>query len=81
MTNILPYWRDYWAEMVPLKKWKVEILSDLCWDELRKLPTEEETKKICEWDGWHPILRVHLEMFFRIKKEGSLIDIFRKADR
>ena len=50
--------------MPPLKKFKKEILSGLCWDELKKLPTKAEVKKICEWEGWHWILRGQLECFF-----------------
>jgi len=50
--------------MPPLKKWKKEILSNKCWDDYRNLPTKKEAKKICDWDGWHWILKGQLEMFF-----------------
>ena len=68
-TKLLPFWRNYWAEMPPMKEWKEQILSDMCWDDLRKLPTKEEAKEICAWEGWHWILRVQLEMFFGLKEK------------
>ena len=66
-TKTLPFWRKYWANMFPLRKWDRDILSEKCWNELRKLPTKEEQKVICAWEGWHWILRGHLECFFGLK--------------
>ena len=69
-TKLLPFWRDYWAEMPPFKKWKKEILENSnCWDDYKKIITKEEAEKICKWDGWHWILRVQLEMFFGLREE------------
>ena len=66
-THTLPFWRDYWAEMLPLKKWRQEILSGKCWDDYRKMISKAEAKKICAWPGWHWLLRAQLEMFFGLK--------------
>lgn len=61
--------------MPPLQKWRKEILGDKnCWDELRCLLTQEEAKEVCQWDGWHWIIRAQLEMFFDLKKTYILID-------
>ena len=69
ITNKLPYRRHFWAEMSPLKKWKDKILDiNLCWDDYRKMISKKEAKKICDWEGWHWILRAHLEMFFGLRK-------------
>jgi len=54
--------------MPPLKKWGDIIKSEACWDELRQIPTKEEQNEICQWEGWHWILRAHLEMFYGLKK-------------
>jgi len=70
-SKILPFWRQYWAEMPPLKKWRKDILNhNNCWDKLRGLPTKDEALEICQWDGWHWILRGQLGCFF------GLIDKF-----
>jgi hypothetical protein len=67
-TKILPFWREYWASQLPLQKWKKEILDDnYCWNDLRNLPTESEKVEICDWEGWHWILKGHLECFFGLK--------------
>ena len=54
--------------MPPLKKWKDEILSDACWDDLREL-MRDDAEEICAWDGWHWIIKAQLEMFFGLKDE------------
>lgn len=70
ITKTLPFYRAYWAEMPPLKKWKDIILDrSKCWDDYTQAPTKEEAKEICKWDGWHPILRAQLEMFLGLKKQ------------
>jgi hypothetical protein len=67
-TKTLPFWRGYWAEMPPLQKWKKEILDyNYCWNDLRNLPTKSEKIEICGWEGWHWILKGHLECFFGLK--------------
>lgn len=67
-TKTLPFWREYWADAPPLKKWRKDILApSRCWDDLRKLPTKAEAEKICRWGGWHWIIRAQLEMFFGLK--------------
>jgi hypothetical protein len=67
-TKILPFWREYWASQLPLQKWKKEILDDnYCWNDLRNLPTKSEKMEICRWEGWHWILKGHLECFFGLK--------------
>ena len=66
-TSILPYCRDYWARMLPLKQHAEIILNTKnCWDEIRYklLPYAVE---ICAWEGWHPILAAQLQMFFKLK--------------
>lgn len=68
-TRTLPFERKFWAEMPPIQKWKEDILNEkLCWKTYKNLPTMEEKKKICSWDGWHWIIRAQLEMFFGLKK-------------
>jgi len=69
-TRTLFFSRSYWAEMPPLKKWRREILyGDLCWDGFRSLATKAEAEEICAWNGWHWLLRAHLEMFFRLRDQ------------
>jgi len=69
ITRILPFWRQYWAEMPPLKQWKTEILNESrCWGDLQQL-IKPHSKEICAWEGWHWILRAQLEMFFELKSE------------
>jgi len=70
-TKRLPFGRKFWAAMPPFKKWKREILSAACWNDLRSLPTKEEAIRICTWEGWHWLLRAHLEMFFGLKERIS----------
>lgn len=67
-TSILPFGREYWRRMKPLVRWEKEI-QIFCWDRLRELPTREEAEEICAWEGWHPVLRWHLEMFFGLKEQ------------
>lgn len=66
-TKTLPFWRKFWAEMPPLRKFRSAILSNTCWEELRDLPTLEEKKEICAWDGWHWLLRGQLECFLGLR--------------
>jgi len=66
-ARTLPFSRSYWAAMPPLKKWRKAILSGISWDKMRTLPTKEEAEKICAWDGWYWLTRVHLEMFFGLR--------------
>jgi hypothetical protein len=67
-TKTLPFWREFWASQLPLQKWKKEILDGrYCWDDLKNLPTESEKMEICDWEGWHWILKGHLECFFGLK--------------
>lgn len=74
-TQSLPFWREYWAEMSPLKPFAVEIRKESnCWNSLRALVSPEQAKEICAWEGWHPLLRAHLEMFFGLKKRVTLDD-------
>ena len=68
-TKYLPFYRKFWSEMPPLKKWKNEILSDECWDYYKTLMTKKEAKKVCSWNGWHWILKAQLEMFFGLKEK------------
>jgi len=69
-TKFLPFWRNYWAEMPPLKKWREDIMNDeKCWGDYPKMLTKKEKEEICAWDGWHWILRAQLEMYLGLKKE------------
>ena len=73
-TTILPFYRNYWAEMPPLKKWHGAILDESnCWDDFKGMVTMEEAEEICSWDGWHWILRIQLEMFFGLIDEYEVI--------
>ena len=70
-TKRLPFWRNYWSAMPPLKKYSNQILEEnLCWNDLREL-TKKDAKKICAWNGWHWILKAQLEMFFGLRNEVS----------
>jgi hypothetical protein len=67
-TRALPFWREFWARMKPLKPFAEAILDTKnCWGDLRELLTEEQAKSVCAWDGWHPHLRAQLLMFFQLK--------------
>ena len=69
-SKILPFWREYWAAMPVLSRYRDAILNESnCWLNLKALVSKEEAAEICAWEGWHPILRWHLEMFFGLKKE------------
>jgi len=70
VTKHLPFWRNYWAEMPPLRKWRSEILDVYkCWDDYPKMLTKKEKQEICAWDGWHWILKSQLEMYLGLKEE------------
>ena len=72
-TLYLPFWRAFWAEMPPLKDFRDAIMDESkCWDALRSLVSEKKANEICAWDGWHPLLRAQLEMFFRLKDRVEL---------
>jgi hypothetical protein len=65
-TTLLPFSRDFYAQMPPLQKFAEEIMdSKNCWDSLRELarPSAEE---ICRWDGWHPLIKAQLMMYFQL---------------
>ena len=68
-TKRLPFWRNFYADVPPMKRWRNKILDEnLCWDDLKNLPTEKEVLSIIAWEGWHWIIRGHLECFFGLKK-------------
>jgi hypothetical protein len=68
-TRTLPFWRAFWAAMPPLAAWREHILDqDTCWDQFRETPSTEEAKDIIAWNGWHPVLKAQLEMFFGLRK-------------
>jgi hypothetical protein len=70
ISKLLPFGRHFWADMPPLKKWRSQILDkSKCWDDLRAMPTPDEANEICAWEGWHPILKCQLEMFFGLKEQ------------
>ena len=70
ITSRLPFWREFWAEMPPLKKWREQILDDnKCWGDYKGLMSAAEAREVCKWEGWHPILRAQLEMFLGLKKQ------------
>jgi len=77
-TKTLPFYKDFWADMPPLKKWREKILTtdnEYClpyWEDLKSLVTKTEAIKICSWDGWHWILRAHLEMLFGLKDKHEM---------
>ena len=67
----LPFWRKYWAEMKPLLPWREQILDESkCWADYRSMLTKDEAEEVCAWDGWHPVLRAQLEVFFGLKKKA-----------
>ena len=73
ITTILPFHRNYYAQIPVLKKFKKEILDEnQCWNSLRKL-TKSEANKILKWNGWHPIIKVQLKMFWGLvdRVDGS----------
>ena len=67
-TKRLPFWREFYAAMPPLKKWSQAIRDEgKCWNQLCTKISSEEAVEVCAWDGWHPLIRAQLEMFFRLK--------------
>ena len=78
-SSTLPFYREFYAAMPPLKKYAKDILDESkCWDDYKRLITKEEAQKICAWDGWHWIIRVQLEMFFGLKERVTSVDIGNK---
>ena len=77
-TKTLPFYKDFWADMPPLRRWREKILktdNEYCpsyLEDLKRLVTKSEAMEICSWDGWHWILRAHLEMFFGLKDEYEI---------
>ena len=70
VTTRLPFWREFYAEMPPMKEFSTEIRNeDNCWRDLKAKVTKEKAEEICKWEGWHPILRAQLEMFFELKSK------------
>ena len=69
ITKKVPFCRKYYAQMPPLKKYKDHILDpSMCWGSLREL-LKPDAKKIVKWNGWHPIVRAQIKMFFELCKE------------
>jgi hypothetical protein len=72
ITRKLPFWREYYAEMPPLKKYKKYILDEKkCWDFYKKID-KKEAERICKWNGWHWLIRAQLEMFFGLKEKYEI---------
>jgi len=62
---------EYWAAMPPFKNYK-HLFEDeyfYCEDLQNKIHDEEKIKEIVYWEGWHPIQRAQLEMFFGLRRE------------
>lgn len=67
-TRTLPFYREYYAGLKLLKKYKRLIMTTRnCWDEIRQGIEEEDIKEICEWEGWHPLIKCQVEMFLGVK--------------
>ena len=68
MTRLLPFFRNFYAEMPPLKAYRNSILdTSKCWSDLRK-EIAPNANEVCAWEGWHPIVKAQLKMFFGLKK-------------
>lgn len=73
----LPFSKSFWVHQLPLLKWKEDIINNdkTGWNsaEFKKYIDElinlEEKEVICNWEGWHPLLRAQLQMFLGIKYE------------
>lgn len=72
-TRYLPYSRLYYAELPILESIKDDIMNeDLCWDELREI-SQPLKDTILGWDGWHPLVRLQIEMFFGLREDAPYI--------
>ena len=67
-TKRLPFWREFWAEMPPLAKYRDVILNESnCWADLKRIG-QEDADEICAWEGWHWLLRGQLECLFGLRE-------------
>lgn len=42
VTKTIPFWRAYYADMPPLKKWGDKILDNsMCWDDFRSMLSDQ----------------------------------------
>jgi len=63
-SEILPV-TSYWAAFPPFNEWKNSLSNgEISCTRLRKMLNEEEMDKIISWEGWHPLQRAQLKMFF-----------------
>ena len=44
-----------------------------CWDDIRS-NLSDDAEEICAWNGWHPIIKAQLLMFFGIEKKLTWIN-------
>ncbi|MDY6957614.1 MAG: hypothetical protein SVK08_00520 [Halobacteriota archaeon] len=72
ITHTLPYWREYYADMPVLKKYRKLILDgNTCWDDIREAIIDGgDAQRIYELDGWHWIIRGQIGCYL------GLIDSF-----
>ena len=76
VTRTLPFWRSYYAAMPPLTKYAASILNtSKCWDTLRQ-EIMPDAEPICAWDGWHPIIRAQLRMYFGFSTQETLPETY-----
>ena len=70
ISKTLPFWREFWTKMPPLAQY-TDTIRNNCWEKIRQ-DIGADAARICEWEGWHPILRAQLEMFFRLKESVEM---------
>lgn len=84
ITKTLPFHRGYYSCMPPLIKFRDIIETEhLCFKglklelmiEMRKTKNKFLRQEIVEWDGWHPLIRAQLEMFFNLKNRVYLENV------
>jgi hypothetical protein len=62
-TRSLPLSPSYFIEQPPFKRYREALDKELGWGDLRSA-TFLERNEICSWEGWHPLLRAQLRMFY-----------------
>lgn len=76
-TRLLPHWRQYYADLPIMGKYRELILdTEMCWDDIRKAIIDGgDAQRIYDWDGWHWIIRGQIGCFL------GLIESFSPPER
>jgi cytoskeletal protein CcmA (bactofilin family) len=81
-NRLLPFGREFWANLPMLTKWRDKILDPkMPWLEIRRLPTQQEARKIAETPFGHWSLEGQLRVFLGAQGKVDPPDYARVSPR